>query len=212
MRPPGEPSVIAAGAALVEDLVRLDEQLLEASRAVRALTDGIDPGPPSVFIGQVHSGEIYNQYPQVCRLEGTRRWLPRTDRIDVERDFRAVIERVAAETRTTADLEWIAIRDAFFLDPDHPFVAAFQAAYRAATGRIAAAGPEAVRRRRQQLLGARRHPGDHPRPACAGAHTGREWVDIDDLVRVALLYAATAVAYCSGVTQGHRSHPIRAAV
>ena len=33
-------------------------------------------------------------------------------------------------------------------------------------------------------------------PRAGGQHTVNEWVEIDDLVRVALLYAATAVAYC----------------
>ena len=30
-----------------------------------------------------------------------------------------------------------------------------------------------------------------------GAHTTREWVEIDDLVRVAHLYALTAATFCS---------------
>jgi acetylornithine deacetylase/succinyl-diaminopimelate desuccinylase-like protein len=33
-------------------------------------------------------------------------------------------------------------------------------------------------------------------PRAGGAHTLDEWVSIDDLVRVAHLYALTAVAYC----------------
>jgi acetylornithine deacetylase/succinyl-diaminopimelate desuccinylase-like protein len=35
-------------------------------------------------------------------------------------------------------------------------------------------------------------------PRAGGAHTAHEWVDIDDLQRVALLYATTAAAFCSG--------------
>ena len=34
-------------------------------------------------------------------------------------------------------------------------------------------------------------------PRAGGQHTVNEWVEIDDLVRVALLYAATAVEFCS---------------
>ena len=33
-------------------------------------------------------------------------------------------------------------------------------------------------------------------PRAGGQHTVNEWVSIDDLVRVATLYALTAVAYC----------------
>ena len=68
MRPKEEPSVIDAGAELIARLRQFGGTLAGRS----------DPeaGTETVFIGQVHSGEIFNQYPQECRLEGTRRWLP----------------------------------------------------------------------------------------------------------------------------------------
>ena len=56
MRPSDEPNVIAAGAELVARLRRLD-----SAASVRA--DAL-AGAESVFIGQIHSGEIFNQYPQ----------------------------------------------------------------------------------------------------------------------------------------------------
>ena len=84
MRPRDEPNVIAAAASLVGRLGRLEERL----------TAAIDPicGAASVFIGQIHSGEIYNQYPQSAWLEGTRRWLPGAEPDDVEREFRALLD------------------------------------------------------------------------------------------------------------------------
>ena len=89
------------------------------------------------------------------------------------------------------------IRDAFRLDQADPLVAAFQGCYRAISGRALADRPQAVRGRRQQLLGAgqgaRRSPTARAR---AGSTPSTEWVEIDDLVRVASLYAATALAYC----------------
>src|SRR5438445_11808996 len=66
MRPMDEPGVIAAGAELVIRLGRLGERLAAKSDALA--------GSETVFIGQIHSGEIFNQYPQECWLEGTRRW------------------------------------------------------------------------------------------------------------------------------------------
>src|SRR5882724_6367232 len=55
---PKEPNVIAAGAELVRRLLALDAELARKR----------DPlaGPESLFIGQIHGGEIFNQYPQVC--------------------------------------------------------------------------------------------------------------------------------------------------
>src|SRR5262249_16510077 len=63
-------------------------------------------GSESVFIGQVHSGEIFNQYPHECRLEGTRRWLPGTRRGDVEAELRGVFADVARETGITVEAEF----------------------------------------------------------------------------------------------------------
>jgi len=109
MRPLDEPSVLAAGAELVARLGRLGERLSAQP----------DPqiGSASVFVGQIHSGEIFNQYPQECWLEGTRRWLPGTSPAEVERDFRTLLADMARDTRTTVDLAYTFIRDAFRLEP-----------------------------------------------------------------------------------------------
>ena len=79
-------------------------------------------GNESVFVGQFHGGEIYNQYPQECWLEGTRRWLPGTRRTDVENQLRQVVDSLARETGTTSAVDLFPIRDAFLLDQSHPFV------------------------------------------------------------------------------------------
>ncbi len=133
MRPPEEPSVIAAGAELIARLVQLDRQL--------ALKSDPLAGCESVFIGQVHSGEIYNQYPQTCWLEGTRRWLPGVSRDEVERGFRGLVEQLARDTEVGFDLDFLFIRDAFQLDPDGPLARAFQSACQAIQGTPLPAGP-----------------------------------------------------------------------
>ena len=165
MRPPDEPSVIAAGAELVARLGRLDARLASETHPIA--------GRASAFVGQIHSGEIYNQFPQTCRLEGTRRWMPGTDRAVVEREFRALVDELAAR----------------FRDHDRPDLSArprcvlprFRASLRrgvparheATSGRPLPARPEAVRRRRQQFLGACQGPGDHARPEVGRPAHGR---------------------------------------
>src|SRR5437763_576054 len=62
MRPPDEPNVLAAGAELVGRLMRLGDALAAKEDPVA--------GRETVFVGQFHGGEIYNQYPQECWLEG----------------------------------------------------------------------------------------------------------------------------------------------
>jgi acetylornithine deacetylase/succinyl-diaminopimelate desuccinylase-like protein len=188
MRPPQEPSVIAAAAELVARLGRLNERLSVKS----------DPsaGSESVFIGQIHAGEIFNQYPQECWLEGTRRWLPSTSRRDVEREFRELVGEAARETRTSIDTQFLFIRDAFRLDAADPLVGAFQQAYETISGRTLPAGPKPFVDDGNSFWGIGQVSAITHGPRAGGQHTTSEWVSIDDLIRVALLYALTAVVYC----------------
>jgi acetylornithine deacetylase/succinyl-diaminopimelate desuccinylase-like protein len=189
MRPTDEPSVIAAGAEFVGKLAKLDAEL--ATQA--------DPlaGAPSVFVGQIHSGEIYNQFPQECWLEGTRRWLPGTDASEVERAFRALVGEVERSTRTKIDLEYQLVRDAFFLDVSHPVVKTFQAAYGATAGRSLPTGSKPFVDDGNLFWAKAKIPAITHGPRAGGQHTTSEWVDIDDLVRVAHLYAVTAAVFCT---------------
>jgi acetylornithine deacetylase/succinyl-diaminopimelate desuccinylase-like protein len=185
---PDEPSVIAVGAALIERLQKLDGELSRRR----------DPmaGPESLFIGQVHSGEIFNQYPQECRLEGTRRWLPGTSRKDVEKQFHAVLEEVARQTKTTITAELCPMRDAFKLDQNDPLVPAFQQAHQTVSGKTLPIGAKPFCDDGNSFWELAKIPAITHGPLAGGAHTLEEWVSIDDLVRVAKVYALTALAYC----------------
>jgi acetylornithine deacetylase/succinyl-diaminopimelate desuccinylase-like protein len=189
MRPRDEPSVIAAAADLVARLGRLDEQLRSKTHPLC--------GPASVFIGQVHAGEIFNQYPQEAWLEGTRRWLPGTHPAAAEREFRTILAQLAEDSGTKADLRWMLIRDSFSLDPADPFVAAFQRCHRAISGAPLPSGPKPFVDDGNSFSALGGVPAITHGPRASGQHTVSEWVEIDDLVRVAWLYAATAVEFCS---------------
>lgn len=188
MRPPDEPSVIAAGAELVARLGQLQARLAAKS----------DPlaGRESVFIGQVHSGEIYNQYPQECLVEGTRRWLPATRRADVEGELRDLLTGLARDTGTTVTTTLTLIRDAFRLDPNDALVAAFQQAHTAVAGQPLPIGAKPFCDDGNSFWALAGVPAITHGPHAGGAHTLEEWVSVDDLCRVALVYARTAVAYC----------------
>jgi acetylornithine deacetylase/succinyl-diaminopimelate desuccinylase-like protein len=191
MRPRQEPNVIGAAALFVARLGTLQDELAETVHPVC--------GSASVFIGQIHSGEIYNQYPQEASLEGTRRWLPLTDHAEVERDFRARLAQLAGDTGTTCSCDWLFIRDAFALDPADPLVAAFQDAHAAISGAALPTGPKPFVDDGNSFAALARVPAITHGPRAGGQHTVSEWVEIDDLVRVACLYAAVALRYCNAV-------------
>jgi acetylornithine deacetylase/succinyl-diaminopimelate desuccinylase-like protein len=188
MRPVHEPNVIAAGADLVGRLMRLAEQLAQRVHP--------QAGSESLFIGQIHSGEIFNQYPQECWLEGTRRWLPETDPNEVESAFRDLLQRFQSDWRIDLKLNYLLIRYAFQLDLSHPIVSAFQECYAADRGRELPHGPKAFVDDGNTFWRLANVPTITHGPKAGGQHTVNEWVDIDDMVRVAGLYARTSVRYC----------------
>ncbi len=188
MRSAEEPSVIAAGARFVEMLLRLDRQLATKSDPVA--------GAESAFVGQIHSGEIYNQYPKECWLEGTRRWLPGTHRSDVESELRGMADELARVTRTQVSLDFRFIRDAFRLDTSDPLVAAFRSACTASGCIAPPEGPKPFVDDGNSFWGMTGMPAITHGPKAGGQHTVSEWVSIDDLVRVARVYALTALLYC----------------
>lgn len=185
---PAEPNVIAVGAELIRRMLALDVELAKKR----------DPqaGPESLFVGQVHSGEIFNQYPQVCKLEGTRRWLPGTKQADVERQLRQLADDLARETGTTIALELCPMRDAFLLDPKNPFVGVFQAAYQTVSGQALPLGAKPFCDDANSFWSLANVPAITHGPRAGGAHTLNEWVSIADLSRVAKLYALTALEFC----------------
>ena len=185
---PDEPSVIATGAKVVACLEQLNTTLSSKRHPLA--------GSESVFIGTIQSGSIYNEYPQVCRLEGTRRWLPGTRFADAHRQLRELCSDLADSTGTTIDVETRLIRDAFQLDPDDPIVNVFQSAYKTTTGKVLPLGGKPFLDDGNSFWNGAGIPAITHGPTAGGAHTTSEWVDVDDLVRVARLYALIATMYC----------------
>ncbi len=189
---PNEPSVIAAGAELVSRLGRLNAELARQT----------DPlaGAASAFVGTIQSGSIYNEFPQTCRLEGTRRWLPGTRFADADRQFRELCAALAIESDTKIDVETRLMRDAFRLDVADPFVGVFQSAYSTLVGEKLPIGGKPFVDDGNSFWSGAGVPAVTHGPTAGGAHTTAEWANVDDLVRVARLYALTATLYCPGNT------------
>lgn len=185
---PDEPSVIAAGADLVRCFTELDRELARK----------VDPqaGRESMFVGQIHAGEIYNQYPQECWLEGTRRWLPDTDPAGVESELNALLRRFGDDWKVDVRLEYKLIRNAFRLNLQHPLVAAFQASHEQISGRPLPLGPKAFVDDGNSFWRLADVPAITHGPRAGGQHTVEEWVEIEDLLRVAQVYVLAAWGYC----------------
>jgi len=77
-------------------------------------------------------------------------------------------------------------------------VTVFQAAYRMQRGDTLPLGPKPFVDDGNSFFGLGPIPCITHGPRAGGQHTVHEWVEIEDLARVAYLYALTAVLYCNG--------------
>ena len=186
---PDEPSVIAAAAELVARLNELDRRLCKLQHPLA--------GVESVYVGQIHAGTIYNEYAQECRVQGTRRWLPGHARAEVEAELREVFAGVERDTGVKIEVQFQLMRDAFHMEADNPLVDAFQAAYAAQNdGRRLPTGGKPFVDDGNVFSSLAGIPAITHGANSGGAHTMAEWASISDLVRVARLYARTALAFC----------------
>lgn len=190
LRPPDQPDVIGAGAEVVRRLKAMNDELSKTSYPY--------VGSETVFIGQMHSGEIFNQSPVECRIEGTRRWVAGHDSKDVETAFHRVLDEVAQETRTTIDRTFTVVRDGFRVDEEDPLVTALQSAHETITGHTLPLGGKPFVDDGNAFAAQGGVPALAHGPAAEGAHTTDERVAVDELMRVAKVYATAAVNFCDG--------------
>src|SRR5207244_2422735 len=101
--------------------------------------------------------------------------------------------------RTSIASELIFVRDAFCLERADPLVTAFQSAYATLAGRPLIEGAKPFVDDGNSFWALARVPAITHGPRAGGQHTVNEWVSIDDLERVAHLYALTAISYCTNV-------------
>lgn len=188
LRPEGQPHVIAAACELVRRLLQLNAELATT----------VDPmaGSGSIFIGQIHSGEIYNQSPTECQIQGTRRWLPEEAPEAVVEQYNHLLAEVAEATGTAIESRLDTRLNAFRMDEQNPLITAFQSAYESITGMTLPFGPKPFVDDGNGFVGRAGVPAITHGPHATGAHTVDERVCIDELVRVANTYALTALNFC----------------
>ncbi|MFN8490270.1 MAG: M20/M25/M40 family metallo-hydrolase [Caldilineaceae bacterium] len=190
LRPPGLPDVVGAGAELVVRLRALHEKINHVSAPYA--------GHDSTFVGRIQGGEIYNQAPLQCTINGTRRWVTPGQTEAVKAELRQLLDDLAQSSGTQIEADFEAPGDAFRIDEHDPLVVAFQAAYTAITGGPLVLGNKPFVDDGNVFIGLAGIPALTHGPNATGAHTLNEAAPIAELVRVAQVYALTAIGYCAG--------------
>ncbi|HIC17839.1 MAG: M20/M25/M40 family metallo-hydrolase [Candidatus Poribacteria bacterium] len=188
LRPPQQPDVLATGAELILRLRDL-QQSLESRTHPHAGTD-------SVFVGHIQAGEIYNQSPTECVLQGTRRWVTPDTVEEVKLEFNQILEELAKTSCTSIEVNFKVQGDAFSISSEDPIITAFQNAHQAVAGNTLSFGNKPFVDDGNAFSAVAGIPALTHGPAATGAHTLQECVSVAELVRVAQVYALTAVGYC----------------
>ena len=192
LRPEGLSDVVGIGADLILRLKTLGEKLRERTAPYI--------GSDTIFVGKFESGEIYNQAPVKCRIEGTRRWV----KAGSEAEAKAAIEELLAELAVTSGtrirlVDWNVPGDAFAVEPDNPLVRAFHGAYQQVTGAQLPPGGKPFIDDGNSFMALAGIPALTHGPCATGAHTLNEQAPVAELVRVAQVYALTAYAFCQEI-------------
>ncbi len=89
----------------------------------------------SCFLGQFHYGDFYNRLPDVCELQGTRRWQPNMDFGRVKDEFAAVLAECHFSDNITLEHDWIFVGDSYAIDPDAAILKSLRRSYEKVYGR-----------------------------------------------------------------------------
>ncbi|HSR70089.1 MAG TPA: ArgE/DapE family deacylase [Acidobacteriota bacterium] len=175
---------------------RFLHQLETLERDLRARPPHPLLGPPSLHAAQIQGGTSPSVYAASCRLTIERRTLPGEGADQVEEEIRSILRRLEAEDESfRASLRIGLVREPFEIGADAAIVATLEEACRNVLGRLpphcgqnpwmdsallSAAGIETA------VIG----------PSGGGAHSDREWVDLDSVHDLSAILARAAAAYC----------------
>lgn len=153
-------------------------------------------GPPSLHAAMIEGGSGLSTYAAHCSLKIERRTIPGETEEQVLAEIQDILDRCSGEDPTfQGSARAFFVRDPFEVSPQAEIVRTLTEVATEVLGRrpvyggqnpwmdsalLSAAGVETV------VIG----------PAGGGAHSAKEWVDLESLVALAEIVARTAVAYC----------------
>ena len=184
------PDVLLALADAAGRLKQLEQELSDAAGGVERATRD------TVFVGQMHAGEMYNQASSEATLEGTRRWMTPGDQDAAIASLERIADVVGADHGVEAAVQVQMRMEAFQISDAHELVGLLRAAYADVTGRGLPTGVKPFGDDGNRLAHAAGIPVLTHGPVATGAHTVEERAPIDELVRVAQVYTLMALRFC----------------
>lgn len=175
---------------VTRDMPNLVEIGADVVKALRALQGHVSErrdkllGPESLFLGLSQAGDFYNRLPKSCRIVGTRRFPPETNRREVERELRETVLSVTRGLPIEVSVDASKGDDGYGLSADEPLVKMIRSAYQQLTGNLLPIGVQLYAADNAKFI----NWGHVP---CVGygiglerAHADLEWCDVNDVVHV----------------------------
>jgi acetylornithine deacetylase/succinyl-diaminopimelate desuccinylase-like protein len=208
IRRPGE--IVHENYAAAGTINPLDIAVEVASR-LRArhrelLAEGEMPllGPETLFIGEIHGGDFYNRVPVEARISGIRRFGPARTWQEIEAEFAAMTQPVAAATGASITVELGGNGLGYRVPADAPIIGALSAAHKHVTGRdLPVAGTKSVTDA-NVIVREAGIPALCYGPNGNTGHADEEWVTVSDLTRAASVFAQLVLTYPGLVTAPKR--------
>jgi acetylornithine deacetylase/succinyl-diaminopimelate desuccinylase-like protein len=122
-------ALFRAGVMIAEALYNKDEMLAKQMNAYPLLP------AESLFIGQMHCGDFYNRTPDLCTLQGTRRWHPDKSFDLVKEDFQQMIQDASLPEEIQVKTEWFFVGDSYEISPNEQIVQSLCRSYEAVLGK-----------------------------------------------------------------------------
>lgn len=180
------------------NLVEIGADVVKALRTLRGhVSERRDKllGPESLFLGISQAGDFYNRLPKSCRIVGTRRFPPETNRADVERELRETVLSVTRGLPIEVMVDASKGDDGFRLSAGDPLVKMIRSAYQQLTGKLLPIGVQLYAADNAKFM----NWGHVP---CVGygiglerAHADLEWCDVNDVAHVVRVLLIAALEY-----------------
>lgn len=152
----------------------------------------------SLFVGQVHYGDFYNRQPDMCTLQGTRRWHPDKIFQAIQDDFCTLMQTIKLPNRISIKHRWQFVGESYEISPDERIVQSLLRSYQTVLKKsVPVRGHSSVTDVCRLV-----REGKIPAVLCGfGTDTGhadREYVTIDQLVSACKVAILTVLDYLQG--------------
>jgi len=169
---------------------------------LRALASGLDGGSVAprgaLYIGKFVSGDYYNRIPTSCVIAGTRRHEADGSLEQVRDELLAIAADIERTTGATVEAQIQDMFEAYEIDPNVSIATALREAHFEMTGQAMVPGASGASGNAVDFVLRAGVPAVYYGCDYASAHSDHERLSVQELARIAAVFALTSVLFLEG--------------